>query len=487
MSSETAVPPLVRFPHRPRRGLLLGLTGPQLVVAGATLAAVMSALTTGGLASALRLAPLIAVAGALVFMRRSGRTLAEWAPLMARYLVRRERGQLTWLARPGTGPVREGLLHLPGAAGSLRVVTAPSRTLSAIHDPHAGTLTAVVRVASTAFALADPGTQSAQIHGWGRALAALARTGHIRSLQVLERTVPDSGDALHRHWTEHGDPATPLAGEIYADLVAAAGPAAAPHETYVALAFDLKAARRLIQQAGGGLRGAFTVLEQTKASFTAAARNAGLTPVRWLTAREIAAVVRSAYDPQVLPSLQRWSPGGSAQAHPAAAGPVVQIEEFDRIRTDSAFHATYWVQDWPRTDTSAGFLHSVLFTSGVRRAFSLHYRPASVEAALRDVRRRKAAIIADAHERSRRGQVDSEADSIEYTDAQEREQQLVAGHADVALTGLLTVSAATREDLNADCSRIETAAVSAQVDLRRLYAQQGAAFTAAALPLALAA
>lgn len=478
---------MVRFPHRSRRGLLLGLTVPQLAVAGAAVVVAMAALTSGGIAAALRLTPLFALAAALVWVRRSGRTLAEWVPLITAFAVRRARGQLMWRSRPGSRPVREGLLHLPGAASSLRVVSGPGKALAAIHDPHAATLTAVVRVASSAFALANPGSQSAQVHGWGRTLAALARSGHIRSVQVLERTVPDAGDALHRHWADHGRPGTRLAGEIYADLVAAAGPAAAPHESYVALALDLKAARRLIQQAGGGLRGAFTVLQQTTASFTASARNAGLHPVRWLSAQEIAAVIRSAYDPQALPHLQRWSPTGTAQAHPAAASPVVQIEEPDRLVTDTAHHATYWVQDWPRTETSAGFLYGLLFSSGVRRAFSLHYRPASVEAALRDVRRRKAAIIADAHERNRRGQVESEADSIEYADVQDRERQLVAGHADVALTGLLTVSAPTREELSASCAQIETAAVSAQVDLRRLHYQQAAAFTSAALPLALAA
>jgi hypothetical protein len=43
--------------------------------------------------------------------------------------------------------------------------------------------------------------------GWS--LAGIARTGHVATIQVLERTVPDSGDSLARHWAEHG---LPLAG-----------------------------------------------------------------------------------------------------------------------------------------------------------------------------------------------------------------------------------------------------------------------------------
>lgn len=105
---------------------------------------------------------------------------------------------------------------------------------------------------------------------------------------------------------------------------------------------------------------------------------------------------------------------------------------------------------------------------------------------MRDVQRKKASVIADSAERARKGQVASEADSVEYQDIQARERQLIAGHADVALTGLLTVSADTEEQLRSACAVVETAAVGAQLDLRPLTWQQAEAFTASALPFALA-
>lgn len=64
--------------------------------------------------------------------------------------------------------------------------------------------------------------------------------------------MPDSGDTLSRHWSQQGHPETPVAGQVYSELVASAGPAAAPHEAYLAISLDLKAAKRLISQAGGG-------------------------------------------------------------------------------------------------------------------------------------------------------------------------------------------------------------------------------------------
>ncbi|MEU6416029.1 SCO6880 family protein [Streptomyces spiralis] len=477
-------PATVKFPHRSRRGVLLGLSTAQLIVVAVCGLLLLGVLLTSGMTGALKLVPLWALVLAGVFIRHRGRALADWAPIATRYALRRFRGQLIWLARPSSRPQQEGLLHLPGTAASLRVVTSPDGSLGAVHDPHHATLTAVVKVSSRAFALLDPTTQTGNVSGWGRTLAALARTGHIARVQVLERTVPDSGDALNRYWHEHGNPKAPLTGPIYSDLLAAAGPAAAPHEAYVALALDLKSARRLINQAGGGLTGAFAVLSQLTSTFDQSARTSGLTQSGWLPAREIAAVIRTAYDPKASAALDRWSDSGRPQADPAAAGPVVLVEKADRIQTDSAHHATFWIENWPRIETNPGFLHQLLFTTGVRRTLSLTYEPKGLDGALKDVQRKKATVIADAAERARKGQVDSEEDSVEYADIKQRERQLIAGHADVALTGLLTVSADTGEELNAACAAIETAAVAALVDLRLLTWQQAEAFTNAALPLA---
>ncbi|MFC9329071.1 SCO6880 family protein [Kitasatospora sp. NPDC057015] len=476
----------VKFPHRSKRGILLGLSAAQLVTAAATGLLLLAVLTARGVTGMLQLTPAWASVAAFVFIRYRGRTLADWAPVAVRYALRHLRGQLIWLARPSRRPVREGLLHLPGSAASLRVVTAPDRRYGAVHDAHAGTLTAIVKVSSRAYALLDPGTQNANVSGWGRCLAALARTGHAARIQVIERTVPDSGDALRRYWEEHGKPDAPLAGGLYGELIQGAGPAAAPHEAYVAVALDVKAARRLINQAGGGLAGGFSVLAQLTSSFEASARTAGLNPTGWLSATEIAAVARTAYDPKSLAALDRWSEDGRPAADPAAAGPVVVVEKSDHISTDSAHHSTYWVENWPRTETNPGFLHQVLFASGVRRTVSLAYEPKDLGSAMRDVRRKKASVIADSAERARKGQVSSEADSVEYQDIQNRERQLIAGHSDVALTGLLTVSADTEDELRSACAVVEAAAVGAQLDLRPLTWQQAEAFSAAALPFALA-
>ncbi len=211
MTDLSVAPVTVKFPHRSRRGILLGLSLPQLVLVSCMLALLLMTVISTGLLGAVALAPLWAASGALVAIRRHGRSLIDWAPIVTRYAYRRRTGQTLWLARPVTRPRQDGVLHLPGTAASLKVVTPgdSANGAAAVHDPHQQTLTAIARVTSRAFALLDPATQNHNVSSWGRALAGIARTGHVATVQVLERTVPDSGDTLTRHWTHNGQPQTP--------------------------------------------------------------------------------------------------------------------------------------------------------------------------------------------------------------------------------------------------------------------------------------
>lgn len=211
MTDLSVAPVTVKFPHRSRRGILLGLSLPQLALVSCTLAVLLMTVVSTGLLGAVALAPLWAASGALVAIRRHGRSLIDWAPIVTRYAHRRRTGQTLWLARPVTRPRQDGVLHLPGTTASLKVVTPgdSANQAAAVHDPHQQTLTAIARVSSRAFALLDPATQNHNVSSWGRALAGIARTGHIATVQVLERTVPDSGDTLTRHWTQNGQPQTP--------------------------------------------------------------------------------------------------------------------------------------------------------------------------------------------------------------------------------------------------------------------------------------
>ncbi|MDF3150129.1 hypothetical protein PBV88_55570, partial [Streptomyces sp. T21Q-yed] len=89
MNDLSVAPGTVKFPHRSRRGILLGLSLPQLVLVSSALALLLVTVVSTGLLGALALTPLWAAVAALVAVRRNGRSLIDWAPIVTRYAHRR--------------------------------------------------------------------------------------------------------------------------------------------------------------------------------------------------------------------------------------------------------------------------------------------------------------------------------------------------------------------------------------------------------------
>lgn len=470
MSGQT-----VRFPRAEHRGLLLGLRLPQLLlVAGALVLLAVAAFSGVGPVPGVSMA--LSGAGLLggAFGRAGGQPAYRWLFWRAAIEVRRARRQHRFRARPQQ-PKPAGTLGLPGTAASL-LVQVPAG-FAAVHDPHARTLTAVLRVQAAAFALLETGEQDRRVAGWGRVLAGLCQGGRIARVQVLERTVPDSGDALTAYAEDHLVDAESWPGQVYRELVASAAPASERHQTFLAVSLDLARCARQVRQAGGGITGGAALLTQETTNLESSLHAAGLTAHGWLDTSDLAGVVRSAYDPAAT------VPPRDGQPAPDAAGPMAVDESWHRVRSDTGVHAVYLVAQWPRVEVAADFLDPLVFTPGVRRAFSLVAQPVGVDRALKEIRRAKTAHVTDAAQRARIGQIEDEALTAEFRDVLAREAELVAGHGELRFVGLLAVTAPTREDLDAACGQVETAATQAMVDLRRLVGQQGEAFAAAALPL----
>lgn len=160
----------------------------------------------------------------------------------------------------------------------LREYHDPTTGAGMIQDPAASTLTTVLSVTHPAFVLLDPGEQERRVTAWGRVLATVCRSGHISMLQVLERTLPDSGTGLAEWWASHGIHNDSWASTTYRELIDRAGPAGERHATTLSLSLDMRAASRQIRTAGGGVRGAAAVLRQEMSTLVAALRSADLAP-----------------------------------------------------------------------------------------------------------------------------------------------------------------------------------------------------------------
>ena len=481
----TGVPPdagfevtAVQFSRLTRRGVLLGLSVPQVVSLSVAVVVVVAGLYLGGGGVLWWTTPLWTLAAVGTWLPVGGRKAVEWVPVAVHWAWRMMAGQTVYRRRI-VAPRPAGTLALPGDAAALRQYLDPETGAVLVHDPHHQRLIAIAEITHRSFVLLDAAEQQRRVDGWGRVLSGACRTARLARLQVLERTLPDSGSGLARWWAEHGIDDGSWVARTYAELIARAGPAAERHVTTLSVALDLKAAARAIRIAGGGMSGAAAVLRQQMRSLTTALQAADLAPVSWYGPGELAVLLRSAYDPQVAATLER-DPAG---AELAAAGPVAVDEAWEGLRSDSGHHAVLWICEWPRTQVYPGFLAPVLLTSGVRRSFSLICDPVRADLAARDIRRKKTEYLSDAAQRAKIGQIEDAQHAAEYHDVLQQEADLTAGHGALRYTGLLAITATTPDALDAAVAEIEQAAIQASCETRRLVGQQAQAFVAAALPL----
>src|SRR5204863_3244783 len=127
----------------------------------------------------------------------------------------------------------------------------------------------------------------------------------------------------------------------------------------------------------------------------------------WLAPRDLAEVIRTAFDPHsarhlaerratahpVLPVAGDESAGDglAAGVDPAVAGPAAAEARPGVYSHDGALSVTFWVHSWPRNEVYATALAPLLGEGQHRRAFSLHVEPLGPREAEREVMRERTA------------------------------------------------------------------------------------------------
>ena len=466
--------PTARFARTPTRGVLLGFSMSRLVVIAIAAVLLVAGLVAAGMIGAIVTSPLWVVLLGAAFIPIQGQPAIEWAPTAAAFETRKLSGQTEFRSRVSK-PRPVGTLALPGDAAPLRCHETESGVVM-IHDPHRQTLSAVVSVTHPAYVLLAPDDQAQRVAGWGRTLASLANSGTVSSIQVLESTLPDSGAGVAGWYEAQGTPVGGWFDAEYETLLELMHTGSVRHRTTITLSLDMKRAAKAISAAGRGMRGASAVLEHEMVGLEQSLRNAGLRIEHWLRAPELASIVRRAYDQAA--TADASAPG----ANLAHAGPVAVSEQWDRFRSDSGWSCVLWISEWPRIDVPPHFLHSLIFSPGVRKSISIVATPIPTTAALKQIRRDKTEAVSDARQKAKIGQIADLSDAQEYADLEARERALIQGHADVEFSGFVAIQAATEEELTAAVSQIERAASQAACETRILYGRQTQAFVVAALP-----
>jgi len=483
------------FPPLERRGVIAGWRGGQVAaVACGLVLAVLAIRSRPSLSGVVIAVALVGASVALAFWPVAGRTGEQWLPVLVRWARAGVTGRRVVVGPgPGSGHrvgLRRGQFGPPdppptprAAATSvfdgLRVVrsdgTVDSGGIGMVEDDRARTVTAVLAVRGHSFALLGSADQDARVAAWARVLASLAREGSaVHRLQWIETCLPDDGRAVRAHLDRHGVlGSSEPAAVSYRSLLEESAPVTRRHRVQVAVSVHRRRSARAVRAAGGGAGGAAVVLAREVAAVHRALVAADLAVVGVLgrdsLARVLADALRSA------PTAEH----PRVDAEPAVAGPadpwpMATGARWESVRTDGAWHAVYWISDWPRVDVHPDFLGPLLFTP-LRRTLSVVLEPIDPVRAARQVAQARTAGLADGELRRRNGFLSSARHAREHASVEDRDVELAEGHAQFRFSGYVGVTAGSESELAAACAAVEQAAGQARIELRRLYGQQDAA------------
>ncbi|MFE2911404.1 SCO6880 family protein [Kitasatospora indigofera] len=388
-------------------------------------------------------------------------------------------------------------MDLPGTLARLRILTASDGQggkVGIAHNPIDSTYTLVARITFPGLALVDTDRQNARVRQWATFLRSQCKEdGAIVRLQVHQRSLPDDGEAL-RSWTaRHTSPdAPPVAVQALGELMASAGPAATIRETYLSVTLSSARARLAVRGAGGGQIGAAAVLVREFNAMTGTLSSAGLQVVEVLDPRRVAAVIRTAFDPDSQQMLsartsaagtEGWT-GTAPGLDPALAGPAAAETTWGLYQHDGAWTVTYQVRGFPQSEVFATFLQPLLRPrSNARRSMSLVYEPVGPSKARRELSRERSKRQAAGILRQKTGRAESEDERREDAVARDQDIARASGQGVVRMVALIAVTVTTLEELETACAELQADASDAGLELRRCWGAMDEAFAAAALPL----
>ncbi|MEN8649709.1 SCO6880 family protein [Streptomyces sp. 21So2-11] len=483
-----------------KSGFIGRLSGPGFALVAAASVTALVPINMASWTAALVCAPVAAVLLLLAFGRVLGLSADEWIALAVRHQIAVALKRNTFLSgafAPRSSKTGQQPMDLPGVLARLRILEAPDGLggrLGVVHDPVAGTYTAVARIAFPGLALVDTDKQTARVAAWSALLRSYCtEDSPVVRIGVHQRCLPDDGAAL-RSWTAQHITADAPAAAVTAlsEVMESAGPAATSRETYLAVTLSAGRARLAIKGAGGGQVGAAAVLVRELHAMHGALSTASLQVVEWLSPRKVAQTVRTAYDPESQMTLATrnasaeapgWQ-GLEAGVSPEMAGPAAAEAGWGTYQHDGAWTVSYQVRTWPQSQAYATFLQPLLRPrQNARRSMSLVYEPIGPRRARQELAREKAKRSSARHLRAKSGQDESEDERREATLARSQDAARAAGQGVVRMTALLAVTVTEFDELETACAELQADAAAAGLELRRMWGAQDVGFAASALPL----
>jgi hypothetical protein len=426
-----------------RVAFLFGLSGQRAAMLATAVVVGTWPLTIANLRTGLLAWPIAGLLVLVTFLRVGGRTVDEWATATVSYTTTRTRSQHKFISgafNPNGRPDKAKPIDLPGILAPVRILEArmpDGQPIALCFHALDRTYTAVARVRFPGIGLVDSNRRDQRVAGWGGLLAGLCTEGNpITRVQALQRLIPESGAALRRWHSDHVQPDAPqLAVDVTTGLLATSTVATSQREAYLAFTMDVRRAARQIKNSGGGTIGAAAVLTRQLRALAAAIGTADLQIEAWLAPRDLAEVIRTAFDPDIARDLadrraacRTHGTGTPPGVDPGLAGPAAAEAAPGSYAHDGGRSVTYWVHEWPRSQVYSTALAPLLGEGQHRRAFSLHVEPLGPREAEREVMRERTSRSVAVRMRQRTGQIvpEHEQQALERANAQDAER--AAGH-----------------------------------------------------------
>lgn len=479
-----------QFPVRVEPSVAFGLSLSRLVTVGIAGVVFIVMMTVGG-------AGIVAV-GSLVlllltvgmFVRVGGRYAIDWLPVWAGFgWAAATRNNEFYSSPELTGPLPEETLDLPGELFGLELhefapdeaAVGTGRRYGMLRDTFRDRLVAVVELSGQDFLFLDPADEQARIAAWGSTLDHLAQSmPELVRLQVVHTVGPAGAGHLDDDHRRHGGRGSDATAASYRQVLDRSSQVAQEHRCLLAVALETGQARRAVRQAGGGLAGAGRVLIDRAVAVEDALQAAGLTVHGWLSAVQLAGVLRDGFH-TMAGSHADTGPGGEGGAGDAAvaaamAGPAAMVDQWSAVRHDAGWSTTLQVIRPPSRPVTGDFLQHLLVGVPARRRMSLLYVPTSMHVAERRAQTEQVSTEAEEAVRARWGFATSARHRRAHTDAAVREAELVDGRAVYRVVWLVTVTADDPAALDAAVGQVDAAARRCGVELRRLTGTQRQAF-----------
>lgn len=501
------------YQRRPKLGQVLYWEWPSVITTGVAAGILVLAATTGGilaiLVSATLWGPLMAIG--LIEPRGTPLILIIWRRLL--FFRRQIKKHTQYRHRPEASTVAElikaGKLTLPGRMRNVQLsdLNAPGAP-GVIHDTAEQTATIVASVTAPPFLSVSDEKQDHLVEDFMAVLRGWTQRPGVKRITQLARTVPGTMTGAEL-WAQRNRSASheadaPGLWDSYETAMEIAARVVRAHTTEIALTLNVRALREAIKQNGGGQQGLAAVVQLEADTTKHALTNAGF-QVTWLRAENIRGLIRQMLDPVALPELQaRAAREGSQKAltrHGEATSPYAAVqpggeaimmmsESLKHVETDSGFHRTYWVGQFPAWNVRAGIFEDVIFGDlpapeggPIRHTVNIVARPISIGEAMSRIERQKRAWASSDEARHRRGRQTSEADKAEWEELISAERELVGGSGQFDVSAYITITAPDLDGLERAEAALRVQAANAGIEIHVLVAQQAEALLAATVPI----